>query len=230
QTYAHKLITGRLDKFSTIRQKNGLSGFLRRDESEYDVFGAGHASTALSAALGMAVARDGRGESHKVVAVVSDGCMTGGMAYEALQNAGQIGTDLLVILNDNQMFISTRVGSLGAFLTKLLTLGTVQNAEKKIELFLKRFEFWGSSIIKVAKRARVILFPGMLFEEMGFTYLGPVDGHDVNKLAQALGHVTGLAFLTRLPASRKFWLRRALPLTQKFFQTRLLSLPKPTRA
>jgi len=162
QAYAHKILTGRLTRFETIRKKGGLSGFLRRDESEYDVFGAGHASTALSAALGIAAARDHKREDFKVVAVVSDGCMTGGMAYEALQNAGQIGADLLVVLNDNQMFISSRVGALGGFLTKLLTLGTVCNAERKLELFLRRFRFWGESIIRVAKRARVLFFPGML--------------------------------------------------------------------
>lgn len=192
QTYAHKLLTGRFDKFSTIRQKGGLSGFLKREESEYDAFGAGHASTALSAALGMAEARNIKSNHNKVVAIVSDGCMTGGMAYEALQNAGNLGTDMLLVLNDNQMFISNRVGALGAFLTKLLTMGTVQNAEKKMEVFLKRFDFWGAGIVKVAKRARVMLFPGMLFEEMGFTYFGPVDGHDIHKLIEVMKHVKEL--------------------------------------
>ncbi|MDD2773570.1 MAG: 1-deoxy-D-xylulose-5-phosphate synthase [Elusimicrobiales bacterium] len=189
QAYAHKLLTGRYEKFATVRQKGGISGFLRRDESEYDAFGAGHASTALSAALGMAAARDIKRENRKVVAVVSDGCMTGGMAYEALQNAGHLGTDLLVILNDNQMFISHRVGQLGAFLTKLMSMGTVKNAEQKVENFLNRFDFWGASILRVAKRTKVLLFPGMLFEEMGFAYLGPVDGHDVKKLAEILSRV-----------------------------------------
>ncbi len=192
QAYAHKILTGRLTRFETIRKKGGLSGFLRRDESEYDVFGAGHASTALSAALGIAAARDHKREDFKVVAVVSDGCMTGGMAYEALQNAGQIGADLLVVLNDNQMFISSRVGALGGFLTKLLTLGTVCNAERKLELFLRRFRFWGESIIRVAKRARVLFFPGMLFEEMGFSYFGPIDGHDVKQLVEVLGYLKQL--------------------------------------
>jgi 1-deoxy-D-xylulose-5-phosphate synthase len=189
QTYAHKLLTGRYKKFSTIRQKGGLSGFLKRNESEYDVFGAGHASTALSAALGLAAGRDINEKNNKVVAIVSDGCMTGGMSYEALQNAGQLGKNMLVVLNDNQMFISTRVGALGVFLAKLMSIGTVQNAEKKIETFLKRFKFWGSSIIRVAKRAKVLLFPGMLFEEMGFTYFGPIDGHDIAKMIDVLRHI-----------------------------------------
>jgi 1-deoxy-D-xylulose-5-phosphate synthase len=192
QAYGHKLLTGRLDRFATIRQKGGLSGFLKRDESEYDTFGAGHASTAISAALGMAEGRDQKKEDFKVVAIVSDGCMTGGMCYEALQNAGQLGTNMLVVLNDNQMFISHRVGALGKALTKLLTLGTLRNAEKGIERFLKRFTFWGPRIFRVAKRAKVLLFPGMMFEELGFAYFGPVDGHDVQGLVRVLGAVKEL--------------------------------------
>ncbi|MBI4062160.1 MAG: 1-deoxy-D-xylulose-5-phosphate synthase [Elusimicrobia bacterium] len=192
QTYGHKILTGRREKMGTIRQFGGLSGFLKRSESPYDSFGAGHASTAISAALGMAVARDLKGEKNKVVAIVSDGCMTGGEAYEGLQNAGQVQTDLIVVLNDNQMFISNRVGALGAFLSKLLTLGAVRHAEHSVKTFLARFQFWGESILRVAKRAKVLLFPGMLFEEMGFTYFGPVDGHDVEQLASVFKHVKQL--------------------------------------
>ncbi len=192
QAYAHKILTGRADKFPTIRTKGGLSGFLKRYESEYDAFGAGHASTALSAAAGLAAARDQAGSPHRVVAVVADGAMTGGMAWEAMQNVGQLNTDLLVILNDNQMFISQRVGRLGRILTKLLTMGTVQNAERKAELFLNRFQFWGKRILRVAKRARVLFFPGMIFEEMGFTYFGPVDGHNIPELVEVLGYVKNL--------------------------------------
>ncbi len=192
QTYAHKILTGRADKFHTIRTRGGLSGFLKRYESEYDAFGAGHASTALSAAAGLAAARDQNGSPHRVVAVVADGAMTGGMAWEAMQNVGQLGTDLLVVLNDNQMFISQRVGRLGKILTKLLTLGTVQNAEREVELFLNRFQFWGKKILRVAKRARVMFFPGMIFEEMGFHYYGPVDGHNIEELVEVLGYVKGL--------------------------------------
>ena len=192
QTYAHKIITGRSGKFSTIRQKGGLSGFLKRYESEYDAFGAGHASTALSAAAGMAAARDLTGGEHKIVAVVADGCMTGGMAWEAMQNMGQLGTNILVVLNDNQMFISQRVGRLGKILTQLLTLGTVQNAGREVELFLNRFQFWGKKLLRVAKRTRVLFFPGMIFEEMGFTYFGPVDGHNIPALVEVLGYVKDL--------------------------------------
>jgi 1-deoxy-D-xylulose-5-phosphate synthase len=192
QTYGHKILTGRRDKLAQIRQFGGISGFLKRSESPYDAFGAGHASTAISAALGMAAARDLKGEKNKVVAIVSDGCMTGGESYEGLQNAGMLQSDLLVILNDNQMFISNRVGALGTFLTKLLTLGAVRNAENSVKKFLERSKFWGASILRVAKRAKVLLFPGMLFEEMGFAYFGPVDGHDVERLVEILRHTRTL--------------------------------------
>jgi 1-deoxy-D-xylulose-5-phosphate synthase len=192
QTYGHKVLTGRRETLHTIRQFGGLNGFLKRSESEYDAFGAGHASTAISAALGMAVARDLKGDKTKVVAIVSDGCMTGGESYEGLQNAGQVQTDLIVVLNDNQMFISNRVGALGTFLSKLLTLGAVRDAEHSVKKFLARFKFWGGSILRVAKRAKVLLFPGMLFEEMGFSYFGPVDGHDVVQLAKVFQHVKQL--------------------------------------
>ncbi|MBU2572882.1 MAG: 1-deoxy-D-xylulose-5-phosphate synthase [Elusimicrobia bacterium] len=192
QTYAHKILTGRAEKFPTIRQKGGLSGFLKRYESEYDVFGAGHASTALSAAAGIAAARDQSGGKYKVVAVVADGCMTGGMAWEAMQNIGQLGIEMLVVLNDNQMFISQRVGRLGHILTKMLTLGSVQRAVRRTELFLSRFPFWGRIIRRVIKRARVFFFPGMIFEEMGFAYFGPVDGHNIPELVEVLGYVKNL--------------------------------------
>ncbi len=192
QTYGHKILTGRNDRFDSIRQLNGLSGFLKRDESPYDAFGAGHASTAISAGLGMAVARDQKKEDFRVVSVVSDGCITGGMSFEGLQNAGHVGTDLLVILNDNQMFISNRVGALGAFLTKMLTGGLAKKLEKEVEKFLKRIQFYGAGLLRVAKRMRVLLFPGMLFEELGFSYFGPVDGHDVNRLVEVLQNIKNL--------------------------------------
>ncbi|MDY6039064.1 MAG: 1-deoxy-D-xylulose-5-phosphate synthase [Elusimicrobiaceae bacterium] len=189
QAYAHKLLTGRQAKFATIRTKDGLSGFPKRHESEYDTFGVGHASTAISAALGMAVARDQKKENSKVIAVVGDGCLTGGMAYEAMQNAGLLRSDLLVILNDNQMFISQRVGALGKALTKLLTAKYVQLAEEKATNFLKRFDELGNNAAKLAKRARSILFPGTLFEEMGFRYFGPVNGNDINEMIEVLESV-----------------------------------------
>lgn len=186
QAYAHKLLTGRQKDFSTLRKEGGLSGFPKRTESNFDTFGVGHASTAISAALGMAIARDQKHEKNKVIAVVGDGCLTGGMAYEAMQNAGLLRTDILVILNDNQMFISKRVGALGKALTKLLTTKYMQLAEEKATNFLKRFDELGNNAAKLAKRARAILFPGTLFEEMGFRYFGPVNGNDINEMIEVL--------------------------------------------
>lgn len=186
QAYPHKLLTGRRDRFHTLRQFGGISGFLSRNESEHDVFGAGHASTSISAALGFAAARDVLKQDHHVIAVANDGSLTGGMAFEALQNAGHLGTDLLVVLNDNQMFISHRVGALGAFLAKLATLGMVRRAEKQIEKLLTRMSFYGAYLLRLARRAKVMLFPGVLFEEMGFGYLGPIDGHDLPQLIEVL--------------------------------------------
>ncbi len=192
QAYAHKLLTGRWDKFHTLRQYGGISGFLNRFESEHDAFGAGHASTAISAALGYAAARDVLKQDHKVVAIVNDGSITGGMSFEGLQNAGQIGSDLLVVLNDNQMFISHRVGAVGAFLAKFLTGGSVVRFEKRVAQFLTRISFWGSHLLRVAKRVKVLLFPGLLFEEMGFSYLGPIDGHDLPKMIEVFQAVKTL--------------------------------------
>lgn len=192
QAYPHKLLTGRRDRFHTLRQYGGISGFLTRNESEHDHFGAGHASTAISAALGFAAARDLNKQDHKVVAVVNDGSLTGGMAFEAMQNAGHLGTDLLVVLNDNQMFISHRVGAFGAFLAKLLTMGAVTNMEKRIRKFLTRMSFWGAYLIRLARRIKVFLFPGVLFEEMGFAYMGPVDGHNLPQLIEVLKAVKQL--------------------------------------
>lgn len=188
QTYAHKLLTGRQNKFNTIRKKGGLSGFLKIYESPYDTFGAGHASTALSAALGMAMARDQKKQKHKVVAVVADGSMTGGLAYEALQNAGQLKPNMLVILNDNQMFISQRVGALGSFLTKLLTAKYVTAAEAEATRIMSNFEI-GNNAIKLAHRARAILFSGALFAELGFRYYGPVNGNDITEMTEVLSQV-----------------------------------------
>lgn len=192
QAYPHKLLTGRRDRFHTLRQFGGISGFLTRTESEHDVFGAGHASTAISAAVGFAAARDVLKQDHHAVAVVNDGSLTGGMAFEALQNAGHLGTDMLVVLNDNQMFISHRVGALGAFLAKLATLGAVRRAEKKIEKMLTRMSYYGAYMLRLARRVKVLLFPGVLFEEMGFGYLGPVDGHDLPQLIEVLSAVKQL--------------------------------------
>ncbi|MBQ4493194.1 MAG: 1-deoxy-D-xylulose-5-phosphate synthase [Elusimicrobiaceae bacterium] len=188
QAYAHKILTGRKEGFKTIRKQKGLSGFLKIYESEYDTFGAGHASTALSAALGMACARDQKKEKNKVVAIVADGSMTGGMAYEALQNAGLLKTNLLVVLNDNQMFISKRVGALGSFLAKLLSAKYTQALEDTIETKIGDTDI-GKNVMKLAKRAKSILFSGVLFAEMGFKYFGPIDGNDVMALVDTLEQI-----------------------------------------
>ena len=192
QAYAHKIITGRKDGFYNLRQAGGISGFPNIAESDYDAFGVGHSSTAISAALGMATARELSHGDNKVVAVVGDGAMTGGLAYEGLLNAGHSGCDMLVILNDNEMYISHRVGALASYLTKLITGGLYNKMYKKVDKFLSRIHFWGSQIMRVAKRFRVLLFPGMRFEEMGFAYLGPVDGHDIDKMIEILSNIKTL--------------------------------------
>jgi 1-deoxy-D-xylulose-5-phosphate synthase len=189
QAYAHKILTGRRDNFATLRQSGGISGFPSPEESEYDAFGVGHSCTAISAALGIVCARDLSGDNYKVVAVIGDGSMTGGMAFEALNNAGHLGKDLLVVLNDNEMFISHRVGALAGYLTKLLTLGLVKELERRVKKFLTRVSFWGIAVLRVVRRFKVLLFPGMLFEEMGFSYLGPIDGHNVHYLIEILDKV-----------------------------------------
>ena len=189
QSYAHKILTGRRDQFKSIRTKGGMSGFLKRYESEYDTFGAGHASTALSAAAGMAAARDMQKSDRKIVAVVGDGSMTGGMSWEALENIGQMRTNLLLVLNDNNMFISKSVGRLGKLLANSMTLGRAQETARKVELFLNRFQYWGKGIMKRAKRARALLLPETIFEELGFTYYGPVNGNDLPALIETLNYV-----------------------------------------
>ncbi|MCL2799096.1 MAG: 1-deoxy-D-xylulose-5-phosphate synthase [Endomicrobia bacterium] len=189
QAYAHKILTGRGDKFETLRTHNGISGFPRRSESEHDAFGVGHSSTSISAALGFAAARDLRKENYKVVAVIGDGSMTGGLAFEGLQNAGHLKKDMLVILNDNEMFISQKVGAIAGYFAKLLTVGMVKKAEQKIMKTVSRFHGFGSPFGKLIKRAKVMLFPGMLFEEMGFTYIGPVQGHDISNLENILTNI-----------------------------------------
>jgi len=186
QSYAHKILTGRKSKFGTIRMHGGLSGFPKISESEYDAFGGGHSSTSISAALGFAVARDLKNENYKVVAVIGDGSMTGGLAFEGLQNAGHLKKDMLVILNDNEMFISKRVGAIAGYFAKLLTAGMARRFEEKVIKTVSRFRGLGSPFGKFIKRVKVMLFPGMLFEEMGFTYIGPVQGHDIDNLTTIL--------------------------------------------
>jgi len=190
QAYPHKILTGRKELLHTIRQKEGLAPFLRREESEYDVFGAGHASTSISAALGIAAARDFQGEDYKVVAVIGDGSMTGGMAYEALNNCGILGKNVLVILNDNRMSIAPNVWALHNYFNTLITNPTVRKFKDtvwdvagKIGNNGDRLRFAGSKLVDGMK---AVMTPGMMFEALGFKYFGPVNGHNVVKLVEML--------------------------------------------
>lgn len=189
QAYIHKIITGRREQFSTLRQYGGLSGFPKRSESEHDAFGTGHSSTSISAALGMACARDLQGEDYNVVAIIGDGSMTGGMAFEALNNAGTLHKKMIVVLNDNEMSISKNVGAMSEYLYQLRTGETYNKIKNDIEDWLKNKEF-GSDVLKAIRRlkgsVKYLMVPTSIFEELGFTYLGPVDGHDLHSLLEVL--------------------------------------------
>lgn len=183
QSYTHKILTGRSKKFHTLRQYKGISGFPKIKESEYDAFGTGHSSTAISAALGIAKARDLKKGNYKVIAVVGDGALTGGMAFEGLNQAGHLKSDLIVVLNDNKMSIAPNVGALSSYLRKMITHPRYKETRKRVERFLKR---WSK---KAAERAlaledtiRAMSSPGLLFKEMGFKYFGPIDGHNIESL------------------------------------------------
>lgn len=183
QCYAHKLLTGRKGQFSTLRNYGGISGYPSRYESEYDAFGAGHSSTSISAALGMALARDARGGDEVICAVIGDGALTGGLAFEGLNHAGHVGADLLVVVNDNEMSIAHNVGALSRYLTHLRLDPTLSRARSDVEQLLKKVPAIGESMYKLVDRLRdtvkTILVPGRLFQELGFTYFGPIDGHDI---------------------------------------------------
>jgi len=186
QTYTHKLITGRKNQFGTLRQLGGLSGFPKPNESVYDAFGTGHSSTSVSAAYGMAVARDLQGKKHNVIAVIGDGALTGGLAYEAMNNAGRSGRKLVVVLNDNQMSISENVGALSRHLNEIRTAPEYLGAKRGVNKLLDRVPVVGKGVGRLIERAKdglkYLLVPGVLFEEMGFTYIGPVDGHNMAEL------------------------------------------------
>lgn len=190
QAYAHKLLTGRRDRFHTLRQYGGISGFPARHESIYDAFTVGHSSTAISAALGYALARDYRREDHNVVAVVGDGALTAGMAFEALNHAGHMNTRLTVVLNDNEMSIAPNVGALSEYLTRIRMDPTLNRTKEEIEKIVGGIPAIGDSMLRATDRAKrlvkQLVVPGMLFEELGFTYIGPVDGHDVAVLQKVL--------------------------------------------
>jgi 1-deoxy-D-xylulose-5-phosphate synthase len=194
QAYIHKILTGRNDRLPTIRQKGGLAPFCRRDESEYDAFGAGHASTSISAAWGMAVGRDLAGEDFKVAGIIGDGAMGCGLAYEALNNAGHTKRDFIVVLNDNDMSIAPAVGAMNKYLTGMITNPAYNKARNLVKEILHRAPTSiGGMMEEMAGRleesVKHMLTPGLIFEELGFRYVGPVDGHDVDELVETLGRV-----------------------------------------
>jgi 1-deoxy-D-xylulose-5-phosphate synthase len=196
QAYPHKILTGRKNLLHTIRQYNGLSGFLKRSESEYDTFGAGHASTAISAALGMVAAREVTGKQYKVVAVVGDGSMTGGMVYEGMNNAGIMKKDMIVILNDNNMSIAPNVWAISNYFTELIANPRYNRLKANVYELTGKLDTWGDRIRRVTARLeegiKTIVTPGMLFEALGFRYFGPVNGHNITQLVHILKEVKDL--------------------------------------
>lgn len=193
QAYAHKILTGRRDRFATLRTMDGISGFPKRAESPHDAFDVGHSSTSISAATGMVVARDLEGRRNKVLAVIGDGSMTGGMAYEAMNHAGHLNKDLIVVLNDNEMSIAENVGAVSNFLSRTASSEFMFRFKKDVESFLGRLDGIGKSVLQVARKVeesfKGFLTPGMLFEAFGFDYIGPIDGHDLPKLIETLENV-----------------------------------------
>jgi len=190
QAYPHKILTGRRDTLHTIRQFGGLSGFLKRSESEFDDFGAGHATTSISAALGMAAARDQKKEDYRVVAVIGDGAMTGGLAYEAMNNCGVLKSDILVVLNDNNMSIAPNVWALSNYFSEIFASPTGRRLRDGIVNMTERMDTIGDRIRGLAHRIeggmKAVITPGMLFEALGFRYFGPVNGHNVSQLVRML--------------------------------------------
>ena len=190
QAYTHKILTGRRDAFKTLRKKGGITGFPNRSESVYDAFGVGHASTSISAALGMALARDAKGEKNQVIAVIGDGALTGGESFEALNNAGDLGTKLIVILNDNEMSIDANVGAMSEYLSRIRIAPQYARAKRDMGSLLMSIPHIGDKVYKTASHlkdgVRSVLVPGSLFEEMGFHYIGPIDGHNIALLEEVL--------------------------------------------
>lgn len=193
QSYAHKLLTGRRDVFHSLRQWGGISGFPRREESPYDTFNTGHSGTSISAALGIATALDFKKDDTKVIAVIGDGSMTAGMAFEALNQAGHLNKDLIVVLNDNEMAISHNVGALSSFLSRKLTGKTFTNFRREIKSLLMSVPAMGEDIVKLVRRAeeslKTFFTPGMLFEALKFEYVGPIRGHRLDRLIEAFKNV-----------------------------------------
>ena len=196
QSYVHKLITGRKEQFSTLRRMNGISGFPKSCESDCDCFDTGHSSTSISAALGFAKARDLLREDYSVVAVIGDGAMTGGMAFEALNDAGRSPNDLIIILNDNEMSINRNVGGLSRHLSKIRTQPIYYKAKEDLDTFLNKFSSVGKFAARALDRAKgtikYMVMPGIIFEDLGLTYIGPIDGHDIEELTTVISRARGL--------------------------------------
>ena len=190
QSYTHKLLTGRKEGFDHLRSYGGMSGFPKRNESACDAFNTGHSSTSISAGVGYVRARDLKGENYKVIAVIGDGSLTGGMAYEALNNAATLKTNYIIILNDNQMSISENVGGMSSYLARMRTADFYTGLKKGVTNTLHQIPGIGDRAIEHIRRAKEsikqLIVPGMFFEDMGITYLGPVPGHDINRLCQAI--------------------------------------------
>ncbi len=190
QAYVHKILTGRRADFPTLRTVNGISGFPKRSESQHDAFGAGHSSTSISSALGIALARDISGEKYNVVAIIGDGSLTGGEAYEALNHAGHLGVNFTVILNDNEMSIAKNVGAISEYLAKMRTAPTYSKVKRDIDFLLRSIPAIGEHVAKTVDRLKgslkYLLVPGILFEELGFTYFGPIDGHNIPSILDVL--------------------------------------------
>ena len=192
QAYPHKILTGRREQMSTLRQKDGIAAFPRRSESEYDTFGVGHSSTSISAALGMAIAARLQGSKRKAVAVIGDGAMTAGMAFEALNHASDVGANVLVVLNDNDMSISNNVGGLSNYLAKILSSRTYASMREGSKKVLSRLPGAWEIARKTEEHAKGMLVPGTLFEELGWNYIGPIDGHDLPTLITTLRNMRDL--------------------------------------
>lgn len=193
QAYAHKLLTGRRDRFNTLRQYGGISGFPKREESPYDNFNVGHASTSISAALGMVAARDIKEEAFRVIAVIGDGSISAGLAFEGLNQAGHLKKNLIVILNDNEMSISPNVGALSAYLNRMMTGNFYTKLRQETKHFLQNIPRVGESMFNIAKKAeesiKGFMAPGLLFEELGFQYVGPIDGHRMDHLLETFRNI-----------------------------------------
>ena len=196
QAYAHKILTGRRENFATLRTLNGITGFPKRSESRFDVFGTGHASTSISAALGMSIVRDLEGKDYNVVAIIGDGALTGGEAYEGLNYAGDLGKRLIVILNDNEMSIDRNVGAMSEYLSRIKLAPQYARAKKDIEGFIRNIPHIGDTVLKTAEYlkdgVKAAITPGGLFEEMGFSYIGPIDGHNIEAMQSVFRQIANI--------------------------------------